>query len=267
MVESLTSKSTNTNRMRSVLLLLILFSGQAIAQADYAITLKGDTLRGEVRILTYDLIDRVQIKTDEKKENFTAVQVRFVFHEGKKFMPVKLDNSIRLMELVTPGYLSLYAFRLPNQVTYDGRLLAKRGGTSMEVPNLSFRKAMGSFLEDCPEVSARIASSQWGKKQLDSIILSYNACIDAKSVRSPATASAPITGNETVQKIEQLKSKVSQSDLASKKDIIELLNSISQKVSSQESVPTYLTEGLKSYLANQTGFAEDLDAVLQVIKN
>lgn len=253
--------------MRSVFLLLILFSRQAVAQADFAVTARGDTLRGEVRILTYDLIDRVQIKADARKENLTALQVRMVFLEGKEFIPLKFDNSVRLMQVITPGYLSLYAFRLPNQVTYDGRFLAKRGGESMEVPNLSFRKTMGAFLEDCPDVATKVTSSQWGKRQLDSIILSYNACIDAKSVRSAPPAAVPLAGNAALQKISLLKDKVSQSDLAAKNDVLDLLNDISQRVSRQEAVPNYLTEGLKSYLANQAGFGDDLNALLEVIKN
>ena len=41
------------------------------AQADYAVTIKGDTLKGSAKILTYDLLDRVQIVVDKKKKNYS----------------------------------------------------------------------------------------------------------------------------------------------------------------------------------------------------
>jgi hypothetical protein len=253
--------------MRGVLLLLLFLSPVLLkGQGAYVISLKNDTLRGEVRILTYDLIDRIQIKSDKKKESFTAVQIRLVSLDGKKYVPVKIDKSIRMMEVITTGYLSLYGFRLANQMTYDGRFLSKRGGSSMEVPNLTFKKTMASFLEDCQDVAAKISSNRWGKKELDSIIYQYNACIEGKSTRSEPASEQP-KGFETLRKIQQFKEKVEKSDLESKKDALDLLNDLSQKVSKQETVPNYLTEGLKSYLTNKPEFSEDLAELLALIKN
>jgi hypothetical protein len=61
--------------MRKYLLISVFFltSYFAVAQANYVVTLKADTLRGDVRILSYDNIDRVQVAKDGKKESFTAL--------------------------------------------------------------------------------------------------------------------------------------------------------------------------------------------------
>jgi hypothetical protein len=55
------------NLVNTAFLLLIAFD--SYSQADYAITLNGDTLRGRIKILTYDLLDRVQVVVEKKKSN------------------------------------------------------------------------------------------------------------------------------------------------------------------------------------------------------
>lgn len=247
--------------MRKVFLFVFLVTMPllAVCQQDYAVTLRGDTLRGEVRILTYDMMDRVQVITLKGKESFTAVQIRMVSIEGKTYQPVKIDTNIRMMQLLTPGFLSLYGFRMNNQMTYDGRYLVKLGGRSMELPNLTFKKTMAAFLEECPAVVEKISSGTWTKKHLDSILVSYNACVAERSI--------PAKPNEGLVKLNALKQKIEASDLANKKDALDIVSDLSQKVGKKESVPNYLIEGLKSYLNGKPELAADLDEVLKIIKN
>ena len=62
----------------------------------------------------------------------------------------------RFMLLIRNGYLSLYGFRDGTQNSFDSRFLVKRDGKSMDLPNLTFRRNMIDFLDDCPEVTAKL---------------------------------------------------------------------------------------------------------------
>ena len=104
---------------------LLAFAGSfsLFAQSDYAVTSKGDTLKGATKILTYDLLDRVQVKVNKKKKIYTALEVKAVFVDGVVYHTVKYDNGFRYMKLIKPGFLSLYGFRQLNQSAYDGQFL------------------------------------------------------------------------------------------------------------------------------------------------
>jgi hypothetical protein len=240
------------------LVLLVVLPGFAFCQ-DYAVTMKGDTVRGDIRVFTYDQMDRVQVGNGKSKESFTAVQVRYLWMGGKPYQPVKMDTQIRMMEVLSAGFLSLYGFRMANQSSYDGRYLVKIGGQSLELPNLTFKKTMSAFLKDCTPVVKKIESGAWGKKELDSILFQYNNCVEEKSI--------PKAPNEGVLKLQDLKKKIEASDLAGKKDALDLVNDIIGKVDRKEVIPNYLTEGLKSYLNGKPEFTEDLAAIMQLIKN
>ena len=259
--------------MRLVTLVLwLVTSGVVCGQTDYVVTLKNDTLRGDVRILTYDLMDRVQVKTEKKKEIFTAVQVSQLSLDGKIYKPVRIENNIRMMQLLQGGYLSLYAFRVQNQATYDGRFLVKLGGASIEVPNITFKKGMAGFLEDCGPVSERIKAGEWSKKDLEAVVIAYNQCITegvpaSAATPTPTTTEPTSTPAASSPAITALRQKLEQSDLASKKDALDLLTDIAGRLERKQPVPNYLAEGLKGYVGSQPSMATELEAVLALLKN
>ncbi len=233
------------------------------AQNDFLITSKLDTIFGKPRILSYDLIDRVQIEVNKKKESFTALQVHLVTIDSQVYKPIQYEKKIYLMKLVKSGYLSLYAFKLENQTTYDGRLMTKLDGTRMEVPNLSFKKFMANFLDDCSTIVSKIKSGDLSKKDLDKIIDEYNLCI------TNANKDKAIPTNEVNEKsvaITNLIEKIEAEDFTSKKDALDLLKDIQNKVNNNEPVPNYLTDGLKGYLAGTPALTEDLNALLSLLQ-
>jgi hypothetical protein len=247
-------------------LLLMLFSFNALAQTDYLITSKADTLYGDLRILTYDQIDRVQIEIGKKKEMLTALQVLSLYKDGQVYKPIKYDTKIVFMKALKQGYLSMFAFRLPNQSSYDGRLLTKMDGTSMEVPNLGFKKILSSYLEDCESVSTRVKEGELSRKEIDKIIEDFNACVDSKNTTASIPDVPTPVVNEVTQSIESLIKKVEAEDFVSKKDALDLLRDIQTKVAKNETIPNYLSEGLKSYLSSVPLLAEDLEKLLALLK-
>ena len=247
--------------MKKLALLLVLLSCFQLRAQDYLVTVKGDTMRGVVRILSYDLMDRAAVNVDGKKNNFTAVQVRNVFLDSMRLVPVQRDNSIRFMRVIRSGYLNLYAYRLENQVTYDGRLLAKMNGEKLEVPNIGFKRILADFLEDCEPTSAKIKEGSLERKDLEAIVDDYNACV-ADENKASTSLSKP---SPAMEALAALRTKVEGSSLETKKDIVDMLNDIDRRLRLKEPVPPYLTNSLKSSLADQKDFEEELNKFLSLL--
>jgi len=248
---------------------LLLFSAFSVQAQDFVVTTKSDTLRGEIRILSYDRVDRVQLGSGKNKQVFPAFQVLSAMIDGQLYKPSRHETTVQLMKVLKGGYLSLYAYRMNNQTTYDGRYLVKMDGSSMELPNLTFKKSVSSYLEDCSSISERVKQGELSKKDIDVIIDEYNKCIEAKGNVTPVIVSEPVivTDNEKLTTIKSLLTKVEATDFSAKKDAVDLLKDIQSKVSKNESVPNYLAEGLKSYLSSQPALQQDLEKLLGLLKN
>jgi len=254
--------------MRYLILLPFVFcAADMLAQTDYAVTSKGDTLKGTTKILTYDLLDRVQVKINKKKKVYTALEVKAVFVDGVVYHTVKYDNGFRYMKLIKPGFLSLYGFRQLNQSAYDGQFLVMKNGKSMEVPNLTFKKSMANFLSDCADVAERIKSGDLGKRDMDQIIDRYNSCLQFKTEQKIETEPVPTAvETEKMVAVNYLISKVeAAADFAEKADVLDLLKDLRSKVGRNEILPNYLTKDIKKYLVGQPQFGEDIDKLFAAL--
>ena len=254
--------TVRTVRMRYILFILCLGYMSAAAQGDYLVTSKGDTLRGTVQIHSYDLMDRTTVRVDGKKKNFTAVEVRFVFMDSARYTAVQIENAIRLMKVIKSGYLSLYGFKIGDQSSFDGRLLVKMNGSRLELPNLQFKRILSKFLEDCESTAQKVKDGELDKDQIETIVDDYNECIrqENKTTAIAAAAATPLT-----DAVATLRTKIDSSSLESKKDVLDLLTNIDTKARLKEPVPSYLTEGLKSYLADKKEFEVELNKVLELL--
>ncbi len=237
----------------------------SICQTGYLISVKGDTLKGEVKLLSYDIIDRVQLTVDKKKKSYTALEVKTISLNDLSYHSIRHNNRYQFMVLLKNGYLSLYGFRIEKQFNFDGRYLVKRDGQSIEVPNLTFKKSMQEFLKDCMSVCDQIKNGGLGRKNLDTLITLYNICIDQKT--KPTTlANIPSVANEiSLPALETLQGKVEKSDLSTKQDILDLIKDIDAKTKGKQPVPNYLIEGLKGYLGT-TEYKEDLEKLIETIQ-
>jgi hypothetical protein len=257
--------------MRKIIFLLSAIASSCVfahAQSDYAITAKGDTLRGRVKLLTYDILDRVQVTVDKKKKVYTALEVKSIFVDGITYHTVKYDKGYRYMKSLKRGFLSLYGFRLPNQSSYDGQYLSKKDGTGMEIPNLTFKKSMAAFLDGCDEVKERIKSGDLGRRDVDQIIDRYNSCLQFKTENKIEAVPEPTPiESEKMVAINSMISKVeAASDFPSKNDALDLLRDLRSKVGRNEILPNYLTKEINNSLGAQPQFAEELEKLLALLK-
>ncbi len=234
---------------------------------DYVITTKGDSITGTLKPLLYAPEKKVQVTTaDKKKETYSMFQVRrYRFHD-EIFEPVKGPEGYTFMRLEKEGYLSLYSYQLPNQVTFEGSYLMRRDGKGMDVPNISFKKSMKAYLKDCPVVVQRIENGDWGRKNLNEMIDAYNLCIQGKTVVEEEALAAKVEQTKSMSAWDELENQVkSASDFDGKPNALEMIQEIKGKIERNEKIPNFLIEGLKSVLTAES-FQPALTAALKEIK-
>ncbi|MGC4020843.1 MAG: hypothetical protein QM734_02315 [Cyclobacteriaceae bacterium] len=239
----------------------------AHSQSGYAILTNRDSISGEVKILYDDHLDHVQITANNKKGNYSALQIKRLVIGGEEFNPVKYELSFKFMKVLKRGYLTLYAFKPKGVYAWEGLFLYKKDGSSIEVPNLGFKKFISKFVEDCAGVKAKVEKGELGKRDLDAIVDQYNLCIQERSgkMEKPLTSENPIT-NETTDAVKKLISKIEKEDFSGKNDALNVLNDIYTKAAKNEKIPNYLTDALKTYLGPETSHAKDLEDLLSILK-
>lgn len=225
------------------------------SQSDYAVTVRGDTLRGEIQIMTYDLQDRLLVARNKKKENYTALQAPTLFLDSALYKVQQLENGYRYMKVLKSGFLSLYAFRMKNQFTYDGRMLIKMDGSSEEVPNLGFKKRMSEYLADCDLLSEQIRKGELTRNDLEKIIDLYNECAETKktvrSITSAALTSSVDESSPQLAALEKLQSKLKAASVSGNKDLDDLLSDLAAKLRARQTIPNYQIGALKEYLSGK----------------
>jgi hypothetical protein len=233
---------------------------------DYVVTSKGDTLVGEVKPLFYGVDKKVQLAQEGKKKAvYPMFQVRSFYYKGEIYQPVKGPEGYTFMKLQKAGYLSLYTFQLPNQITFDGQYLVKMDGHGMEVPNISFKKAMQKFLSDCDAVAEKIDNGDLTKKDLNKIIDDYNACINGGTIDHAKIIAQQEVKEKVLGPWDVLEEKVkAEPEFEGKANALDMIAEIKSKVARSEKIPNFLIDGLKSTLT-QDAFKTDLENALKEI--
>lgn len=244
-----------------------LLSLQTFGQKDYAVSMKGDTIKGKLKIVSYENLDRIQVNTDKKKTIYTALQVKWIVKDGVAYQTVKLGSAFRFLKVIKQGYLSLFAFNTDRGSVWEGRYLLKRDGSGLEVPNLAFRKILSDFLTECPEVHTKLDQRDYSKRELERIVDEYNQCIEKKN-EALAKLNGPTSAINTqkVVAIGDFSQKVEAANFLTKKDVQELLADMKKKVARNEDVPHYLVDGLKSYLADTPELQKEADELIALLK-
>lgn len=249
--------------MKRLLLALGCLAAAVVNAQDYVVLNTQDTLRGKVKLLSYDLLDRVQLQNNSK-QTLTALQVRAVRLEGVTYRPVRQANAVRFMQELQSGYLSFFAYRIDNSTRFDGRLLQLMSGNQLELPNIGFKKQMGEFLRECPSLAEDIKDGKLGRTEIDSIIHLFNACIDKRTLeRAPAT---PPAASAAIAELTRLQQELSEADFPNKKDAEDMLADIIKRSSNNETLPNYLLEGFTNLLSAQPELLEKWKAVRESLK-
>ncbi len=248
----------------ALLLLTLLLSSASLFSQDYVITAKGDTIKGDVKPLTFGSNSKVSVtNSDKKKTSYTLFQVKAFSFKNEMYRPVKGPEGYTFMKLIKDGYLSLYAFQLPNQMSFDGYFMTKLDGSGIEVPNLGFKKVMKNFLIECVSVTDKIEKGDLGKRDLETIIDEYNKCVEDNTLNHEKFVIQSKDQTKKISAWDTLEEKLKpQPDFEGKSNALEMITDIKGKISRGEKVPNFLIEGLKSIL-NPTDLKGDLELALK----
>ncbi len=220
----------------------------ASAQTDVVVTAKGDSLTGKAKIMAYDVIDRVQLTEGKAKKQFTAVQVLAARVNDVWYGPVRTEYGYRMMKILQSGFLSLYLGRAQNSMVYDVQFLVRRDGKIMEVPNLTFKKSMQEFLSDCPKVQEDLASEKLTKKDVMAIVQEFNSCLEQSSARTSGQSAVVADTDHRITAIQRLKDNLTNSEIPSRTDAIDILNDLQDKIRKNQTIANYQIEALRGML-------------------
>jgi hypothetical protein len=210
-----------------------------LAQKDYLVTVKGDTLTGKVMVQQNGNIEQVLIKVD-RRQTFPATAVREILMRGDRYKPVQFSGAIKFMKIITDGYLSVLGFQPPGIMYYDGRLLQMRDGRLLEVPTIGFKKQMSNYLKDYTELATKIEEGDLDRKDLDQIVNEYNAFISSKTTTLQVQAKTETVQRSKLEMLSDIKKSVEQSSMDPKQDLIDMMLELEGKIKDNKQAPAYL---------------------------
>ncbi|WP_425390544.1 hypothetical protein [Ekhidna sp.] len=210
--------------MKFFVYFLFLFSTMvSMAQEDYLITLKGDTIKGDIDIYQSTFYDEVQLKNDNGKTTFKAYQVKLVRMDDQAYEPIAYSNRKVMAQVVTKGSLSLYLTRQEKEINFETRVLYK-DDEALEIGNIGFRNILTEYLNDCPILTRQLENKEINPNELDYIVTTYNTKCANDSVDKTTTT-----------------------DFSELKELSQLLADIITRIDQNEEVPSYMINALKQY--------------------
>jgi len=252
----------NFSVIHILLFLLLLLVYQCANAQDYVVLLKGDTVYGAVKPMLGPEKKVQVVSADKKKNNYPILQVKGYRYKDEMYQTVRDAKGYTFMKVIKSGYLSLYAFQLENQTGFDGLFLTKKDGTFLEVPNLTFKKMVLKFLEECPEITAKIEGGELGKRDINAIVDGYNACIESRTQKNNTIVAQQQEQVKKVNSWDVLEEKIkAKNEFEGKSDALEMITEIKGKILRSEKVPNFMIEGLKNSLA-ATDLGEELQQAL-----
>lgn len=244
--------------------ILVLFTTALYAQ-DYVITVQKDTLYGDVEILLPDQFnEELSITVNGDKKRFKSFQILEASTDSTIYHPAKIQNKYRILELIEGGYLSLYLYRADESYDFNTKYLLKSTTEGLIVPNIFFRKQVTDFLNDCPEVVAKLEDKTYKKNDIEQIVKDYNACLEMQtqnkfSDNEPALIEAEKSKFELLSAIQQ------KLDTSKDNELNTLLNDIKQKVKSGGAVPGYLISALKEQTKSIDSIKNEVEQLLKAL--
>ena len=251
--------------MRSSSIIFMLLPFCISAQADYLVNTRGDTLKGQISFQLVGNLEQALVK-GVKRETFSAVVVREVFLKGNRYKPVQYAGTIKFMQIISDGYLSLLAFQPQGIMNYDGRLLQKRDGSVLEVPSLGFKKQMSSFLKDHDPLAKKITDGTLDRKDLDKIISEYNQFIAGKTNAVAVQSKIEMKQKSKLELLNDLKTEIDITALESKADVMDMLADVEEKIKGNKPLPNYLVQALKGRISNQALVQSKFEILMEALK-
>ncbi len=269
------------------------------AQDQYIVKLNGDTIRGKLQINPMrDNSQSMFFKyLDGSKENVRPIRISYVYYdEEHQYRSIPFYNQRLFMQILKEGRnLSYYHYiRKRDNSVATTKVLAKPNGDALEISALTFKKHVSEFLEDCPQIQAKVDAKEYRYKDLDQLVDDYNNCdiqvVLASSVNSSskstgsmesATVTAAAAGadsNNTGSMGSGKQAKLEQIDAFRKyvrglnnfehaRDVLEWLTDVEYRVSQDRDVPNYLWNSLDAMTNGNDQLQEEAGKLQAALKN
>ena len=200
-------------------------------------------------------MDEVQIKHDKKKERYTPIKVRRIKRKDKEYVPIKLDGKYQFALVMSEGYVSHYQYVNPESDGYEDfalTVLVKNHGTTQQISNLFFLKAVKEFLYDCEPLMEKIDTKEFGAKDLDKILQYYNLWIESngqsvKAKKEPENLDLVVALMNLIEKVQE------DQQLSKDDELMEMLIDVKSKLTEGKAIPKYLSGAIQEALKSNEG--------------
>lgn len=255
--------------MRKVLLVLLicLINQFVIAQRNGSlVTTTGETLQGKIYLQLEDMrVDELILKVGKDKSSYKAHKVLAVYMDnGDTIKTIKYNKRYQFAEVVVSGpFLSYYKIADVAQERKELTLtlLVKQDDSSLEIGNIGFKNRLTKFLNDCPEVADKVDAGEYKKSQLEEIVMSYNQ-VKVRNQRPIMTLNEEEVAEEQPA-LDELISKISNSEINDKVDVIEMLEDVKSKLQSGDKIPKYLKGAILEALSANEELTKAFEAAIQ----
>lgn len=246
---------------KAALILFIVFSfcfSQTIAQRGWVALLSGDTLTGKVSIVSRGphKMNELLVKSDNKvKKRFSPLQVRRAERDNEVFAPFKIDGKYQFARVNIEGYLSYCSYINPESRSFEDfslSVLIRKDGEMISVSNIGFARKAYEFLKDCPAIRARKDRGELKMKFLEDMVNEYNDWIEVRTNKVKKGKNSLILQSMNAF-IDRIKGRYR---YASNDELREMLRDLRNKMANNETVPSYLSNGIKAHLGDDTELLE-----------
>lgn len=157
------------------MLYTFLFLAENAIGQSFIVTNQGDTIRGDVEIISAKNFDEVAIKSMQGKQQLKVYQLSHVQIGEEGFKPIIYNDRQQLAKIRVGGKLNYYLVREAAGYEFAVKLLQKETGEQLLVPNLlRFRKQVSAFISECETLSELVADGTYKQSDLDKIVTLYN---------------------------------------------------------------------------------------------
>ena len=252
----------------SVFVSLLFFSGLVKAQTDEVYLTSGDTLIGKIDILLpADYYEEIMVKTGNEKRRIKSFQMLGFKAVDNVYKIIKFGEKYRIMEEIISGYLGLYRFRTDNNYDFGSRFLYKVTNEGMEVPNITFKKAVANFVSECPSVQAEVKNKTYKVSNIEEMIRAFNNCINEKPLviaEVKEEEKQVVKASKELELIKTIAKKLESESIS--EELSTLLSDLEAKISKGENVPGYLTGALEENTKEFNSVSKEVKKLLNLLK-
>ncbi|MEM9391303.1 MAG: hypothetical protein AAGA02_12560 [Bacteroidota bacterium] len=252
----------------SVFVSLLFFAALSKAQTDEVYLTSGDTLAGKIDILLpADYYEEIMVKTDNEKRRIKSFRMLGFKAGNDVYKIIKFGDKYRIMEEIISGYLGLYRFRADNNYDFGSRFLYKVTNEGIEVPNITFKKAVADFVSECPSVQTDVKNKTYKASNIEEMIRAFNNCINERpqvTVEVKEEEKPVVKASKELELINTIAKKLESESIS--EELSTLLSDLEAKISKGENVPGYLTGALEENTKEFKSVSKEVKKLLNLLK-